>query len=143
MFGVGVLTTLALFVISVEYALLLGVFMGVMEFIPIVGPWIGGVPAVLIAFLDDPTKGLWALILILAVQQIESQIITPWAMSSQANVHPVITLFALILFGGMFGFLGILLAVPLVLLTGTIIEVLWVEETINADADYIPPVAEE
>ena len=143
MVSVGVIATIAFYVIGVPYALLLGVVNGLAEFVPIIGPWAGGVPAVIVAFLDDPTKGLWTLVAILVMQLVESQVITPVVMSRAADVHPFVTLFALILFGGLFGFLGVLLALPLVLLFWTIVEVLWVEEAIATAADTIDPVVEE
>ncbi len=99
--------------------------------------------ATLVAFTDDPTKGLYTAIAALAIQQIEANVITPWAMSQQAEVHPLVTLFSLILFGSLFGFLGVLLALPLVMLFWTVIEVLWVERAIDTDDDRIRPVVKE
>jgi len=143
MLAVGVLSSIALYAIGVPYWLLLGTLMGLVEFIVIFGPWIGGIPVVTIAFLDDPTKGLWAAAAILAIQQMESYLITPWAMSQAARIHPLITLFALIFFGSIFGVLGILLALPLVILFWTVIQVLWVERAIETANDRLPPVVEE
>jgi predicted PurR-regulated permease PerM len=62
------------------------------------------------------------------------------AMSSAAKVHPFVTLLALLLFSSMFGILGAILSIPLVLAIGTIIEVLWVEETLGAEDDEIEPI---
>lgn len=143
MLAVGLLSTLALWLIGVPYWLLLGLIIGLVEFLPLIGPWIGGIPAVAIAFFVDPTKGLWTAAAILAIQQIESNLITPWAMSRAAEIHPLVTLFALILFGSIFGFLGLLLAVPLVILFWTLVEVLWVEETLDTERDRIPDVVRE
>ena len=134
---------IAFSVIGVPYALLFGVVNGLAEFVPIIGPWVGGIPAVVVAFLQDPMKGLWAAVAILAIQQLESQLITPLVMSKVADVHPFVTLFAIVLFGGLFGFLGILLALPLVLLVWTVVEVLWVDRAIHAEHDSIEPVVEE
>jgi predicted PurR-regulated permease PerM len=143
MLVVGLLSSAALYVIGVPYWLLLGTIIGLLEFIVIFGPWIGGVPAVLIAFLDEPMKGVWAAIAILAIQQLESYLITPWAMSQAARIHPLVTLFALIFFGSVFGLLGILLALPLVILVWTVTEVLWVERALGASDDRLEPVVEE
>jgi predicted PurR-regulated permease PerM len=143
MVAVGILSSLALYLIGVPYWLMLGIIIGLVEVIPILGPWIGGVPAVVIAFLDEPIKGLWAAVAILAIQQIESYLITPWAMSQAAKIHPLVTLFALILFGSIFGFLGILLALPIVIFIWTVVEVLWVERAIETDEDTLPPAVEE
>lgn len=143
MLGVGALATLAFYLIGVPYALLLGVLSGIFEFIPLLGPWLAAIPAVLIAFLDAPIKGLWTALAMLLIQQLESNVITPLAMSAGAKVHPFVTLFALLLFGSLFGFLGVLLAVPLVLLLWTLVQVFWVERTLEAGRDRIRPVVEE
>ncbi|MGH7458419.1 MAG: AI-2E family transporter [Longimicrobiaceae bacterium] len=143
MLVIGTLVTLALAVIGVPYALLLGVINALAVIVPVIGPTLGAVPAVLVAFLDDPMKALWATLALLAINQFESNLITPMVMSREANVHPMITLFALFLFGGMFGFLGVILSIPLVLLFGTAVEVLWVERTLGADKDRIEPVVQE
>ncbi|CAN5670357.1 AI-2E family transporter [soil metagenome] len=143
MVAVGLLSIAALYIIGVPYWLLLGVIVGIVEFIPIFGPWIGGVPATTIAFLDEPIKGAWTAAAILVIQQIESYLITPWVMSSAAKIHPLVTLFALILFGSIFGILGILLALPIVIFVWTIVEVLWVERAVDTDRDWIPDVVKE
>lgn len=143
MLAVGVLSVLAFWAIGVPNAVLLGIANGLLEFIPLVGPWTGGTAATLVAFLDEPAKGFWTAIAALAIQQIEANLITPWAMSRNAEIHPFITLFALVLFGGLFGFLGLLLALPLTLLVWTVVQVLWVEGAIDTDRDRIAPVVEE
>jgi predicted PurR-regulated permease PerM len=143
MVAVAVLSTVALLVIGVPNAVALGLFNGTVEFIPLFGPWIGGLTAVVVAFLDDPQKALWVAIAALAIQQIEANLITPWSMSRNAEVHPFVTLFALVLFGSLFGFLGILLALPLVMLVWTIVQVLWVERAIDTDRERIAPVVSD
>jgi predicted PurR-regulated permease PerM len=140
---IGVLATIAFYLIGVPYPLVFGVLNGLAEFVPIIGPWAGGIPAVVVAFLQDPMKGLWAAVAIIAIQQVESQVLTPLVMAKAAEVHPFITLFAIVLFGGIFGFLGVLLAIPLVLLIWTVVQVLWVERAIGAGHDRIEPVVHE
>jgi predicted PurR-regulated permease PerM len=143
MVAVGALMTLALTIIGAPYALMIGVFAGVVEFVPLVGPWVGGAVAVALTFLDDPGKALWVVLAVLAIQQLESNVITPLVMASAAKIHPFVTLFALLLFGSLFGFLGILLSIPLVLLFWTMVEVLWVERAIDTDEDEIAPIVKE
>ncbi|HEU0080344.1 MAG TPA: AI-2E family transporter, partial [Longimicrobiaceae bacterium] len=143
MLAVGALSTVAFYLIGVPNALALGLLNGLVEFIPIFGPWIGGTAATLVAFIADPVKGAWVAVAALAIQQIEANVITPWAMSREAEVHPFVTLFALLLFGGLFGFLGIFLALPLVIFFWTVVQVLWVERTIDTDQDRIAPVVQE
>jgi predicted PurR-regulated permease PerM len=143
MVAVGTLSVIAFSLIGVPNALLLGLFNGLVEFIPLVGPFVGGGTATLVAFVADPTKALWTAVAATAIQQVEANVITPFAMSRAAEVHPFITLFALLLFGEIFGFLGLLLALPLVLLVWTVVQVLWVERALDTDRDRIAPVVEE
>jgi predicted PurR-regulated permease PerM len=143
MAAVGFLAILALSLLGVPYALLLGLLNGLTEFIPLAGPWMGGIPAVAIAALEDPSKGVWTALAMFGIQLTEANLITPFAMAKVVKVHPFITLFALFLFGSLFGLLGMLLALPLVLLIWTVVEVFWVEGTLEADRDRIAPVVEE
>lgn len=140
---IGGLSTIAFYAIGLPYALLLGVWSGLTEFVPLVGPWVGGLTAVAVALMDSPDKALWTAIAVFAIQQLESDLITPMVMARVAEVHPFVTLFAILLFGSLFGFLGILLALPLVFLIWTVVQVLWVERAIHAGDDPIAPVVEE
>jgi predicted PurR-regulated permease PerM len=143
MAAVGTLATIALTLIGVPYALLLGLLNALTEFIPIAGPWMGGLPAVAIAMMDDPTKGLWTAIAMFGIQLTEINLITPYTMSKVVDVHPLVTVFALFTFGSIFGFLGMLLALPLVLLIWTLLQVFWIEGAIETDHDRIADVVEE
>jgi predicted PurR-regulated permease PerM len=143
MLAVGLLTTIALSALGVRFALLLGLIAALLEVVPILGPWVSGAIAAGIAFLDDPTTAIWVVLLMFLIQQIEINLITPLVMAQVAEVHPFITLFALIFFGTLFGFLGVILALPLVLLVWTVVEVLWVDRAMDAQADYIEPLVKE
>ena len=143
MVTVAVLVTVSLSLLGVPYALLLGVVSGVAEIVPIIGPWVGAVPAVVVAFVDDSTTGLWTIGIMLAIQQVESQLITPLVMSRAAEVHPFVTLFSVLLFGSLFGFLGVLLALPLAILLWTLVAVFWVERALGTEDDRIQPVVAE
>jgi predicted PurR-regulated permease PerM len=143
MLAVGTLVTIALTIIGVPYALLLGLLNAFTEFIPLVGPWMGAIPAIAVATLEEPSKGVWTALAMFAVQQTEINLITPYTMSKVADVHPLITLFALVTFGSIFGFLGMLLALPLVLFCWTVMQVFWVEGAIDTDQDQIAPVVDE
>lgn len=140
---IGVLTSVALYLIGVPYALLLGVFAGLAEIVPFFGPIAAGITATLVALMQDPTTGLWTALATLGIQQIESYIVTPMVMAKAVEVHPFVTLFAIVILGSLFGFLGILLALPLTILFWTLIQVLWVERAIDTDQDPIAPVVED
>lgn len=140
---IGALSTFALWLIGAPYPFLLGAWIGLVEIIPIVGPWIGGLAAILVTLFYDPGLVIWIVVAILAIQQVEGNLIRPVVMSGAAELHPFVTLLALLLFAAMFGFLGALLALPLALAIGTVIEVYWVEETIGTHEDDIEPLVDE
>jgi predicted PurR-regulated permease PerM len=74
------------------------------------------------------------------IQEVEGNVVHPMVMRGAVAVHPFVTLLALILFGSVFGLLGAILALPLVLAIQTVIQVLWVEDTLDAGDDQIEPV---
>jgi predicted PurR-regulated permease PerM len=140
---IGAISGIAFWLVGAPYPLLLGVFVGVVEIIPIVGPWIGGATAVLITAFYDLQTALWVAVAVLIIQQVEGNVVRPFVMAGSAELHPFVTLLGLLLFGAMFGFLGALLALPLVLAIATVIEVLWVEETIGTAEDEIEPMVQD
>ena len=137
---IGSLACVALFLIGAPYPLLLGVLIGLTDIIPLVGPWIGGAIAVVVTLMYDPGAALWVALAVLVIQEVEGKLVRPFVMSGSAKLHPFVTLLSLLLFGSLFGFLGAVLALPITLALGTLIEVLWVEETLHAEDDEIPPV---
>jgi predicted PurR-regulated permease PerM len=143
MLAVGTLATVLFLVLGVPYALLLGVFNALTEFVPILGPWVGGLAAVIVAAVTDPTKGALTAVAVIIIQVTENALITPLTMENRAKVHPFVTLLSLLLFGALFGFLGVLLAIPLVLLLWTVVEVFWVEARLHTDKTDLEPVVEE
>jgi putative permease len=139
---IGALSAIAFWIAGAPYWPLLGVFVGIVEIIPIVGPWIGGAVAVLVTAFFDPQAAIWVAVAVLIIQQVEGNLIRPFVMAGAAELHPFVTLLALLLFAAMFGFLGALLALPLALAIGTVIEVFWVEETIETADEDIEPMVE-
>jgi predicted PurR-regulated permease PerM len=139
---VGAVSVIAFYLLGTPYPLLLGVLIGVTNVIPIVGPWIGGLVAVGVTLFSDPMKALWVMLAVLAIQQVESDVVRPFVMSGSARIHPFVTLLALLLFSSIFGILGAILSLPLALAIGTMIQVLWVEQTLQAGDDEIEPVVE-
>lgn len=118
---IGVLTTIALYFLRVDFALLIGIIAGITNIIPYFGPIIGGLPAIFIALLKYPKKILWIIIALLVIQEFESGIISPYIMGQTIGLHPLTVIFALLTGGTFFGFWGLLLAVPVTALLKIII----------------------
>ena len=111
---VGGLTALGLLIVNVPAWLLLGVLMGILELVPYLGPFLAAIPVVLCALPSGIGKTLWALGVLIAVQQLEGGMISPKLMSGATKLHPVTVLLA-ISAGGLWGGVGgMLLALPLV-----------------------------
>ncbi|MGB7604170.1 MAG: AI-2E family transporter [Lutisporaceae bacterium] len=109
---VGIMTTLALTIIKVKYAVFLGLFAGISNIIPYFGPVIGIVPTVIFALFDSPSKAIYAAGAFLLVQQIESGILTPKIIGESVGVHPVYVILSLFVGGKVMGIAGMILAVP-------------------------------
>ena len=97
MIFVGVATTIGYFIIGQNYALLLGIFAGLTNLIPYVGPYIGLVPAIFVAFTQDVWQVVWVVVVVLIVQQIDSNLIYPRIMGASLNIHPLTII--ILLFG--------------------------------------------
>lgn len=116
MVTVGVLTFIGLTILGVPSALALALFTALAEFIPMVGPVVSAVPALLIALTIGLDSALWTLALFVVVQQTESNLITPLLQQRMVSLPPAVTLFAVVVFGSLLGPLGVLLATPLTVL---------------------------
>ncbi|MYI82947.1 MAG: AI-2E family transporter [Chloroflexi bacterium] len=120
---VGVLTFIGLTLIDVELSIALAIFAGISELIPIIGPWIGALPALLMAAASgDPEKILWVALLFVMVQQLENNLLVPRIQSQAVDLHPAIIILLLVAAGAVFGFIGLLVIVPL---TALLREIFW------------------
>ena len=108
----GAMAVVGLSVIGVPGAIALGVFAGLLTAIPNVGPFIGWAPAILVAFSQGTTPGLWTLGLAVVAQQIEGSFITPKIQGAMVSVGPVFILAGQVVLAALTGFLGVLLVVP-------------------------------
>ncbi len=111
-FIVGTLCFIGMSLFKFEYAFLISVLVGVTNIIPIVGPFLGTVPGAFILLLIDPIKALWFIIFIVCLQQIDSNLIYPRVVGTKVGLPALWVLVAIIIGGGLFGILGMLLAVP-------------------------------
>lgn len=109
---IGVLTTLSMIILGVDFAFLIGALSGITNIIPYFGPLIGILPAVAIAVLRYPDKIPWIIASMLIIQQLESGIISPHIVGEHVGIHPVTVILSLLIGGTFFGLSGLILAVP-------------------------------
>jgi len=124
---VAALTWIGLWLLGVPAAGGLGVIAGLLDIIPMVGPIIAGVPAVLLAFTVSPLTALWTLLLFLAIQQLQGNFLQPMIQKHAVDIPPALLLFAVLAFGLLFGFLGVLLAAPLTIVSFILVRRIYVE----------------
>ncbi len=128
---VGVSTALGLLLVGIEGWLVLGVLMFFGEFIPFVGPVVGAIPGILIGLAQSPTKAVYAALVYLAVQQLESHILQPIVMRRAVDVGPALLLTWGILMAVAFGLLGVLIATPLLACVQVAVQYLWIERALG------------
>ncbi|MEK7061994.1 MAG: AI-2E family transporter [Patescibacteria group bacterium] len=119
---VGIIDYLGLVIIGIPYALTLGVWAGITEIIPYIGPILGAIPAIIIALTISPIQGLLVLIFFVIVQQVESNFLVPKVMQKAVGLSPVIIILALLIGGKLAGILGVVLAVPVAAVVGVFIQ---------------------
>jgi predicted PurR-regulated permease PerM len=96
-----------------RYAAAFGAWAAVTELIPYIGPWLGALPAVLYALVQHPLSALWVALLFLGIQQLEGHLVVPKVMGRSLRLHPLLVIFGLLAGGEIYGFPGILVALPL------------------------------
>ncbi len=111
-FIVGILTALGLAAIGMKFALLLGILAGAADIVPYFGPIFGAVPVMALALLQSKYQALYAAAVMLVVQQLESNVISPKILGDSLGLHPLVIIFVLLAGGKLFGIVGMLLAVP-------------------------------
>ena len=109
---VFVVSTIGFFISGLKAPLLFGLFCGITDIIPYLGPYIGGIPAVVVGFSQSPITGIITLIAIVIVQFIEGNLLQPLIMSKQLKLHPVTIMLGLLIFGYFFGIVGMVVATP-------------------------------
>ena len=128
---VGLLTGFGLWWLEMPSALTLGLLAGVLEFIPFAGPIIAAVPAILLALAVSPELTLWVVLLYVAVQQFEGNLLTPLVQQYAVDLPGAVLLFSLIGFGSLFGTLGIILAAPLAVVSMVLVKRLYIIEALD------------
>jgi len=133
MVSIGVATAIGLSLLGVKAALALGLIAGLLEFIPMLGPILSAVPGIAMAFLDSPQKALFVALVYWGVQFLEGHILQPLLMKRGVDLPPVVTLVGLSLMAIVFGFLGMLVAVPVLAAVMVAIKMLYVEDVVGDD----------
>lgn len=124
-FLVGLTVYLGLLFLDVKYALFLGFLNGATNFIPIIGPFIGGIPAVIVAFVSSPVLAIKVTALMLIIQQVEGNLIAPLIFSHSLKFHPLVIILLLLVAGKLFGFAGLLFVLPVAATLRIVSKHLW------------------
>jgi predicted PurR-regulated permease PerM len=130
---VGTLTGIGLWLVGMPLAFILGVIAGLLAFIPNIGPILSIVPALLIAFPEGTSMVLWVVAIYVAVQALESYLITPIVQQERVNLPPAFILAMQLLLGVLFGLLGLLLAMPIAALGMTLVRELYVRDYLERE----------
>lgn len=122
---IGVLVTVGLSLLGVRFPAVLGLIAGIFEILPFIGPFIGLVPAVIVATIQAPLLGLWTLLLFLAIQQVENLFLVPRISGKAVELHPAIIMVVLVIGNQVAGLWGMLLAVPVTAIVRDVFKYLY------------------
>jgi predicted PurR-regulated permease PerM len=128
MIVIALLSMIGLWILGIPLALANGLLAGLLAFIPNIGPAISVIPPVAIALLETPWKAIAVVALYILIQQLESNVLTPYVMRKQVSLLPAVTLLSQVIFAVFFGFLGLLLALPLTLIIQQWLEEFWINK---------------
>ena len=138
MLAVGVLTTVALYAIGMPLALALGVIAAVLDFVPFFGPIVAGALSVLLAFIEGPHTALQVAVAVIAIQQIEGNVLMPLVQRWAVALPPVLGLLSVVIFGVLFGLPGVLLATPMMVVAMSLVDTLYIKAFIEAEGQDRP-----
>jgi predicted PurR-regulated permease PerM len=130
---VGALSTLAFWLIGLPSPFALGLIAGLADFIPFLGPILGALPAVMFAFTISGQTALWTVLAVLAIQQIEGNVIFPLVARSVVTIPPALALFAILAGSVLFGTLGLVFGFPLAVVAYVLVKKLYVRETLGEE----------
>lgn len=133
MLVIGLLTGLGLWALGVPVAVGLGIITALLDFVPIVGPILAAIPAVLLGFTVSPQVALGALVLFIVLQQLESHVLQPLIQQRAVDLPPALLLISLFGIGALFGLPGVILAAPLTVVLYVLVKRLYVKEALDTD----------
>ncbi len=131
MLVIGLMTWIGLYFLGVPLSLTLGLIAGLLSFIPNFGPILSAIPAILLAFIESPTKALYVLILFIIVQLIESNLITPMIERETVELPPALTIIAQLALGVLIGGLGLVLATPLLAVIMVLVQMVYIQDVLG------------
>ena len=134
---IGVVSTVVLLILGVNAAVPLGVIAGLLEFVPTVGPILSALPAIAMGFVDSPEKALAVLVAYIAIQQMENYLLIPFLMREGVDLPPALTIVAQALMALIFGFLGLLVAVPLLAASMVAVKMLYVQDVVGEPVEVL------
>ena len=148
MVAVGLMSLVAYWFIGLPYLLALAFIAGLMEAVPIVGPLLGAVPAVMVALTLGPDKVIWVIVATLVIQQVESSLLVPRIMRQAVGVNPFVTLLALFAFSTLLGIAGAIMAIPMaaiiqILLNRFVFQPGTMEAEVSTGRDYASRLRQE
>ncbi|WP_294637021.1 AI-2E family transporter [uncultured Aquabacterium sp.] len=139
MLFVGCSTAIGLALLGMPMALTLGIIAGLMDFVPYFGPIASGLVAVLFAFGEGPDKALYVAILAVVIQQVEGNVLMPIVQRRAVELPPVLGLLSVVVFGLLFGVMGVVFATPMMVVTMILVQKLYVQQVLH---DPMPATAE-
>ena len=128
---IGILTWVGLLVLRIPASGVLGILAGILDFVPVAGPWVAGIISCILALLRSPMRAVFVACLFVCLHLLEGHLVMPLIQRKATQLPPVLTIFAMILFYTLFGFFGLFLAVPLLAFILIAVRSLYVEDLIE------------
>jgi predicted PurR-regulated permease PerM len=128
MLMVGVITAIGLWAVGVPLAIPLGILSGILDFVPVIGPFAAALPGILIAFAQGPQVALYAALVYITVQFVEGHLVLPLAQKWAVSLPPALGLLSIVAFGLVFGLMGVLFAIPLTVVVVVLVQKLYVAQ---------------
>ena len=143
---IGAITFVAMNILRLDYAMLISVFIGITNIIPVFGPFIGAVPSIFILLLVDPVQAFVFVILILVIQQFDGNFIGPKILGQSIGISALWVLFSIIVGGDLFGLVGMVIGGPVFAtldgLMQELVHVLLARRGIDSEGNDLPPATE-
>jgi len=143
MMVIGVVSTIVLLILGVNAAVPLGVIAGLLEFVPTVGPILSALPAIAMGFVDSPQKALAVIVAYIAIQQMENYLLIPFLMREGVDLPPALTIIAQAVMALIFGFLGLLCAVPLLAASMVAVKMLYVQDVVGEPVEVFEDLEDD